>query len=225
MPIVRTGTVLSMFDYTGNWPRLYEEAGYNVIQLDKKLDVDINDLNYEWLIENVFEGFETVDIILAAPDCTHFAGSGAQYWKEKDADGRTEEALELVHQVLRTVDACMPQIWALENSVGRLQRLIPQLGKPWYFQPYWYGDPYTKKTGLWGNFNRDLPRNEVEPVRVCSQGSWLMKLGGKSERTKELRSETPVGFSQAFFMANQLQEIDFDEYEWDSDKMRWSCPQ
>ncbi len=23
----RTGTVLSMFDYTGNWPRPYEEAG------------------------------------------------------------------------------------------------------------------------------------------------------------------------------------------------------
>ncbi len=118
-----------MFDYTGNWPRPYEEAGYNVIQLDKKLNVNINDLNYEWLVENIFEGFETVDIVLGAPDCTHFASSGAQYWKEKDADGRTKEALELVYQVIRTVDACMPQIWALENPVGRLQRLIPRLGK------------------------------------------------------------------------------------------------
>jgi len=222
----RTGTVLSMFDYTGNWPRPYEEAGYNVIQLDRKLEVDINDLNYEWLIENVFEGFETIDIIMAAPDCTHFASSGAQYWKEKDVDGRTEEAVELVYQVLRTVDACMPDIWALENPVGRLPQLVPQLGKPWYFQPWWYGDPYTKKTGLWGNFNKDLPRNEVKPIRSCSQGSWLMKLGGKSEKTKELRSETPVGFARSFFMANQLKEMNRDEYEWDSDKMRWVlCPQ
>lgn len=218
---MRTGTVLSMFDYTGNWPRPYEEAGYNVIQLDKKHGIDINDLNYEWLIENIFEEFETVDIVLAAPDCTHLAGSGAQYGKKKDADGRTEQALELVYQVLRTVDACRPQIWALENPVGRLPQLVPQLGKPWYFQPWWYGDPYTKKTGLWGNFNNHLPKNEVKPIRACSEGSWLMKLGGKSEKTKELRSATPVGFAKAFFMANQLKEMDYDECEWDSIKMRW----
>lgn len=30
-----------------------------------------------------------------------------------------------------------------------------------------------------------------------------MKLGGKSERTKELRSMTPLGFAKAFFEANQ----------------------
>ncbi len=219
-----TGTVLSMFDYTGNWPRPYEEAGYNVIQLDRKLDVDINGLNYEWLIDNVFEGFETIDIILAAPDCTHFASSGAQYWEEKDSDGRTREAVELVHQVLRTVDACMPEIWALENPVGRLSKLVPELTHlgPWYFQPYWYGDPYTKKTGLWGNFCRDLPRNEVVPLKSCKQGSWLMKLGGKSERTKELRSETPVGFARAFFLANRLKEDrDYDSRTWDPVKMSW----
>jgi hypothetical protein len=215
-----------MFDYTGNWSHPYKEAGYNVIQLDRKLGVDINNINNEWLSENVFDKFKTVDIILAAPDCTHFASSGAQYWKEKDADGRTGEAVELVCQVLRTVDACMPDIWALENPVGRLPKLVPQLGKPWYFQPWWYGDPYTKKTGLWGNFNKDLPRNEVEPVKSCSQGSWLMKLGGKSERTKELRSETPMGFARSFFMANQLIKMDYDEREWDPDKMRWViCPQ
>ena len=35
--------------------------------------------------------FDTVYGILAAPPCTDFAGSGAQYWKTKDEDGRTKE--------------------------------------------------------------------------------------------------------------------------------------
>jgi hypothetical protein len=30
-----------------------------------------------------------------------------------------------------------------------------------------------------------------------------MQLGGKSERTKKLRSVTPQGFAKAFFEANQ----------------------
>jgi hypothetical protein len=48
-----------------------------------------------------------------------------------------------------------------------------------------------------------------------------MKLGGKSERTKELRSETPVGFARAFFLANQMKEMDYDELQWDTAEMRW----
>jgi hypothetical protein len=45
--------------------------------------------------------------------------------------------------------------------------------------------------------------NIVDPTRVCGQGSWLMKLGGKSEKTKELRSMTPMGFAYAFYEVNQ----------------------
>jgi hypothetical protein len=61
---------------------------------------------------------------------------------------------------------------------------------------------YTKKTGLWGNFNRNLKRKYIEPVKTCAQGSPTQRLGGKSAKTKELRSHTPAGFAQAFFEAN-----------------------
>ncbi len=101
---------------------------------------------------------------------------------------------------LRIIATCQPKFWALENPVGRLRKWMsdPRL----IFNPCDYGDPYTKKTLLWGRFN--LPeRNSVEPIRVCSQGSWLQKLGGKSEKTKMLRSITPPGFAQAFYEANQ----------------------
>lgn len=63
-------------------------------------------------------------------------------------------------------------------------------------------EAYTKKTGLWGSFNRDLVKNRVEPVRTCKQGSPIQNFGGKSDKTKEQRSVTPLGFSIAFFNAN-----------------------
>lgn len=197
-------TILSLFDFSGNWSRPYFEAGANVIQVDIKLGMDVMKIDSAWLND-----LGVVDGILAAPPCTDFAVSGAQYWRLKDLDGRTGKSLELVRQVLRCVEFCKPDWWAMENPVGRLNVLIPELAKwgPWYFNPCDYGDPYTKRTGLWGNFVPPLPLfiggdQSVKPVRVCSQGSWVQRLGGKSEKTKRLRSDTPMGFARAFFVAN-----------------------
>lgn len=204
-------TILSLFDYSGNWPRPYAEQGHNVICLDIKNGHDLADMNCEWLNDNVLDDWGTVDAILAAPPCTDFASSGAQYWVQKDKDGRTAASVHLVRQVLRAVEFLQPDWWAMENPAGRLNRLIPELVDygPWYFDPCDFGDPYTKKTGLWGTFIPPLPLFvgadlRVEPIRVCPQGSWLQRLGGKSIRTKELRSETPTGFANAFFAANPL---------------------
>ena len=199
-------TILSLFDFSGNWSRPYAEAGHNVVQIDVKLGIDVMELSATWLMENVMDSYGTVDAILAAPPCTDFSVSGAQYWPAKDKDGRTEKSVELVRQVLRCVDFCKPDWWVLENPVGRIDKLVPELGRPWFFDPCDFGDAYTKRTGLWGKFLPPLPLfagdHSVKPVRACSQGSWLQTLGGKSERTKTLRSATPKGFAYAFYCAN-----------------------
>lgn len=190
--------ILSLFDYSGRWSQPYREAGYAVIQVDLGLSQDILDFDYAAL--------PSVHGILAAPPCTDFTVSGAQYWPRKDEDGTTDRALRLVDKVLEIVAYFNPAWWVIENPVGRLPKLRPMLGKPWYWQPYWYGDPYTKKTGLWGDFNPPVPEKfedwAVEPLRFSKQGSWLQLLGGKSAKTKHLRSLTPVGFARAFFMMN-----------------------
>lgn len=163
------------------------------------------------------EYVECVGLILAPP-CTDFSVSGARWFAAKDADGRTEQSVAIVRDCLRLVDALQPDWWALENPKGRLPRLVPELGQ-WlmHFDPADYAgladepdkEAYSKDTYLWGSFNTDLPRSPRAIVwyydKKGNRGSWQWKhLGGKSERTKELRSMTPQGFSRAFAAA-QLQ--------------------
>jgi site-specific DNA-cytosine methylase len=40
---------------------------------------------------NLFIDIKDVHGILCAPPCTHFSVSGAQYWKQKDNNGKTEK--------------------------------------------------------------------------------------------------------------------------------------
>jgi len=81
------------------------------------------------------------------------------------------------------------------------------LGKPVFtFNPYDFGDPYTKKTDLWGYFN--IPKkNSIEPIFYISAGKRFPplwgKTGGKTKNRKMLRSITPLGFAKAFFEANK----------------------
>ncbi len=185
--------ILDLCGGTGSWSKPYRDAGYDVRVITWP----------EYDVRNYYP--REVYGILAAPPCTHFAGSGAQFWKEKDKDGRTLEDLEIVTACLRIIIHSKPKFWALENPVGRLKRW---LGQPMmYFNPCDFGDPYTKKTCLWGEF-REPEKNPVEPEFMTSKsGKRFSKIhwytGGKSERTKEIRSITPQGFAQSFFKANQ----------------------
>lgn len=132
--------------------------------------------------------------ILAAPPCDHFAGSGARWWAEK-GDSKLIEGLSVVDACLRIIYVSNPIFWVIENPVGRLKHYI---GNPiMYFNPNDFGDPYTKKTCLWGKFNIPI-KNWVEPV----EGSKLHRLP-PSENRKMLRSITPEGFAKAFFEANR----------------------
>ena len=95
----------------------------------------------------------------------------------------------------------MPDFWVIENPISRIHKLVPEIGRPqMYFNPCDFGEPYTKKTALYGAFNTGLKMNPVPPT----EGSKMHRLyGGKSERTKELRSVTPPGFAKAFYEANK----------------------
>lgn len=197
--------LLSIFDFTGNWASPYKQAGWEVVLIDiKHQDGHKDKLN--WDIANTtlaqVESLGPFDGVLAALPCTDFAASGARWWADKDKDGRTKKSVQLAQRTLEIINFISPSFWALENPVGRLHKLLPEIGRPaMYFNPCDYGDPYTKKTALYGSFNTNLIKNPVPPT----EGSKMWRLyGGKSERTKQARSQTPMGFAAAFFQANNL---------------------
>lgn len=199
--------VLSLFDLSGEWSKPWEEAGYQVFRFDIQADPDMGDVNNfsTDFFNDWFSDFDGMDIhaVLAACPCTDFAVSGSRHFGAKDKDGRTVASVKLVHQTLRVIEYFKPAVWAVENPVGRIESLggLP----PWRlsFDPNHLGDPYTKKTLIWGRFNADLPIAPVEPT----EGSKMHRLyGGKSQKTKNARSVTPEGFSYGFFMANNAHD-------------------
>lgn len=177
-------TVLSLCDRTGQWSEPYRTAGYDVVQVDLAHTTDVR----------LFEALSyPVRGVLAAPPCTDFASSGARWWAGK-GDQALLDSLAVVDACCRIVLVHRPQWWVLENPIGRLRRW---LGEPvMSFDPNEYGDPYTKRTLLWGRFNPPL-KHPVAPV-----GGSRMHLMSPSPDRAAKRSETPEGFAAAFMEAN-----------------------
>lgn len=173
--------ILHLCAKSGSDSRPYADAGYNV-----RL-IGINEDVRRQCPSGVYG-------IIANPPCTHFAGSGARWWAQKGDDALLE-ALAVADACCRMVLLCNPKFWVLENPVGRLSRYY---GKPrMTYQPCDYGDPWTKRTCLWGNFNIPV-KNPVEPT----MGSNIHFMPPSPERA-EKRSECSPGFAKAFFDANR----------------------
>ena len=172
---------------SGNWSQPYVAAGYPVVRVDWPIDIRL-------FKETGFWG------MLAAPPCDHFARVGARWWKGK-GDKALIDGLSVVDACLRIRWANRSSLawWALENPIGRLQ---DYLGAPAFkFDPCDYGDPWTKRTWLWGEFNQPAQRN---PVKVVLEGtpSRRDRTSKLSSSQKAKRSITPPGFANAFFEAN-----------------------
>ena len=153
--------ILDLCGGTGSWSEPYRRAGYNVLVVTLP-DIDVRKF------ARIYTGGAYG--ILAAPPCTEFAVSGARWWRDKPPE-LLSEALEVFDACLGLIQRLNPTFWALENPVGRLKRLrFEQLGEPQLtFHPCDYGDPWTKKTLLWGDFAP--PRlTRVPPARLEGKG-------------------------------------------------------
>lgn len=206
-------TILSLFDHSGFWSKPYKDAGYNVIRADIQDGVDIFWLMTDVISQSIEAEQEGVVLkvygVLAAPPCTDFSSSGAWCWENKknqpanydghrtiEFDNTIEHSIGMVYATLEIITRLNPVFYCIENPVGRIGQLIPDLGQPWFFHPCDFGDPYTKKTGLYGKFNKPMKA----PVLPLFGSMITNKLSSKQ---KDLRSRTPSGFAKAFFEANQ----------------------
>ena len=160
-----------------------------------------------------------VSFVFGFPECTDLAVSGAAHFAAKRENNPyfQDEAMMLFYLV-ESLASSIGCKWALENPVSVASTLWR---KPDYkFHPFEYGgylpandshptypeyikprDAYPKKTCIWAGNGFVMPEKmpvEVEP----GFSDQHKKLGGKSLKTKNIRSATPRGFAQATFASN-----------------------
>ena len=206
--------ILDLFGGTGAWSKKYKEAGYRVINVTlPDFDILKTEIRSQEKYNIVFIGvkvepIKTSDVygILASPVCTMFSLARTRAKTPRDL----RQGMELVIPCLNIIWECRYDhklaFWCLENPMGYLRQF---LGKPVFtFDPCDFGDPYTKKTDLWGYFN--IPKkNRVEPEFVdFESGKRMSKMHydtsyKSGEKRKILRAITPPGFAKAFCEANK----------------------
>lgn len=200
--------ILDLCGGSGSWSRPYLEAGYDV-RLITLPDYDVR----------TYDPPENVYGILAAPPCTEFSVLNC---KAENRERNPAAGLTVVVACLRVIAMCKPQWWAMENPVGHLSEYM---GPPRItFQPWEFGDPWTKRTALWGTFNRphrlyqdwdDVPNKlppYTRPRRSKPNFAYLHKsalsqipqLQWATPKTDaDFRAITPPGFARAFYDANR----------------------
>ncbi|WP_294978423.1 hypothetical protein [uncultured Microbacterium sp.] len=140
-------TILQLCADTGSdtWPYRFDPR-YEVITIGADIGVE----NYT--PDRPIHG------IIANPVCTEF--SAARYGNTFGGGERErsdpEAGMALVRECLRVIEMAEPVWYAIENpATGRLRDF---LGKPKFaYEPWQFGSPWTKRTGLWGNFTPPTP--------------------------------------------------------------------
>lgn len=209
-----------LFDTTGYAAEPFTKAGFTTLIVDIE-NVDqykMNDrasqvANWDILAEEDFiaELCKTAKFVFGFPPCTDLAVSGNRHFAAKRAANPNfqHDAVYLARSVERIGrKANIP--WSAENPISVMSTLWR---KPNYtFNPYEFGgylpeddvhpeypqyiaarDRYPKTTNLWqGNGFRNPPRK----VLWCPPGysDQYNKLGGKSKKTKRIRSASPRGY-------------------------------
>ena len=207
--------VISLCDYTGAATKPWSDAGYTVYHIDPQRENNGTILEMMAYIRAAIKTGR-VAIVMGFPPCTDVAVSGAAHFASKaDKDKHFQAKAALVAEQCRMVGEMSGAPWFFENPVSVFASIF---GKPNYtFHPYQFGgylpqddihptwpeyikarDAYPKKTCLWTGGGFALP--ELKPVEISDgYADQHNKLGGKSLRTKNIRSATPRGFAQAIF--------------------------
>ncbi len=129
--------------------------------------------------------FSVYDLVIAHPPCTALCVSGNRHY------AGTQERLDGAEFVRRIWEIPVGKL-CIENPVGVIPTLLPELPKPQYIQPWQFGHGETKKTGLW---LRGLPHLLPTDI-VEGRADRIHKMPPSRNRWK-LRSTTYAGIAEA----------------------------
>ena len=219
LPWARAGFPCICFDVQHSYilPRIEEYRGGGSVSY-VRANLHSRDVLSE--IAKEFSGLAA--FMMAFPVCTDLAVSGARYFEAKfTADplfqyraadhakwcGVVGDALGCPYLIENPV-SCLSSIWRKpDQSFDPFEYggYIPEMEADHPVWPDYIAarDAYPKKTCIWTGGGFVMP--ERKPV-FCPAGpsTQYKKLGGKSAKTKNIRSATPRGFAQAVFEANGL---------------------
>ena len=191
--------VLVACEFSGTVREAFNKLGHDAWSCDL-LPTDVEGQHIQGDVLEILNN-QDWDLVIAHPPCTHLTVSNAKNWAELQANGKQQAAIDFVEAIY--FSDC-PHI-CVENPVGALSTKS-RLGKATqYIQPYEFGHPEQKKTGLWlkglpklkGTKFIDvsgLPKKEVQRLHY---------LGPSKDRWK-LRSTTYKGIAEA--MATQFSD-------------------
>jgi len=203
--------IISFCGGSGAWEAPYVDAGYEVINVT----LPEHDVRTYKLPGGSIRG------ILAAPPCNEYSFVKNEKLKRDlvGADAVLNACRALITEAALHHDL---EWWALENPIGHI---VSRIGQPQFiFQPWEFGDPWTKRTGIWGDFKLPVkthssweavtknPALYVRPGRGKPNMVWLHKSAQASipsfrqfapaANDAAFRAITPQGFAKAFFKEN-----------------------
>lgn len=195
----RDKIILHLCADVGSDSKPYKDAGYDVRLIGSDIGVE----NYH-PPQNVYG-------IIANPPCTMFSIARQRAKTPRDL----KEGMRLVQECLRIIWECQYQtpegkftsnlkFWVIENPATGMLKYF--LGKPVFeYSPHEYGAEFTKKTALWGYFNKPIKPllvSKLPPHRSVDDIFTPMNTRDKYERMNA-RSIAYEGFTKMFFLANQ----------------------
>lgn len=183
------------------------------------LNIDLSNPLASAIVRNALKsmtGRYNPDLVVSFAPCTDLSVAGARHFKAKLARDPDCQKRAVRMAMLAAEFGCA---YAVENPVSRLATLWRKpdhYWHPYHFSGYIYPahsehpefpdiipsrDRYHKKSCLWTGGGFVFPMLDGrEPLDTKNPG-WA-KLGGKSARTKYIRSLTPRGFAIAVYQAN-----------------------
>lgn len=218
--------IVSLFDETGLAVEPWLRRGFHALIADilhkedseedhlTKISGDI--LKREVELVELLRGLP-IHLMCAFPPCTDLAVSGSKHFATKAAADPfyLDKALELVYVSIRIGNA-LGCPYFVENPVSVLSTLWRPPDFTWH--PYEFGgylpendwhprwpdyipprDAYPKLTCLWAGNGFILPPKKPVPRFSTGWSPQTTSLGGKSQKTKTIRSATPRGFAEALF--------------------------
>ena len=156
------------------------------------------------------------DLIIAHPPCTYLTNAGNKWFKPEYRERflyREKQREDAISFFMALWNADCPRI-AIENPQGIMSSRFRKPDQ--YIEPYMFGDPEKKKTGLWLRGLPALtPTNIVEPIIIeCASGvrepRWhVATMHLEPKKRSRARSKTFHGIAVA--MAEQWGNLEEEE--------------